>query len=532
VFSYDTAGKFNRWSGGSLAGKLTHDLSGLAAFTSGTGKPALLAGISNYRAGGNEPALLLIEATAGGTGPSMSLTPQINARHPESSVGPVAVADIDGDGDLDAFVGGHVVPGRYPEPASSQLYRNDGRGLTLDQTNSAALKGVGLVNGAVFTDLTGDGLPELVLALEWGPLKIFRNENGKFSTWDPPTSSLNSQPSTLNQLHGWWSGVTAGDFDGDGRMDFIAGNWGLNSSYHEPSIRQPVRLYYVDLDGNGTMDLLEAESAGGENRFVPRRDLALLSTGMPWLRARFPTHQAFSVADVTAILDKEAVKARFAQANTLASMVFLNRSNRFEAVRLPDEAQWAPSFGVNVADMDGDGSEDVFLSQNFFAMRPEEPRLDAGRGLWLQGDGRGGFIAVPGQRSGVKVYGEQRGSAVSDFDGDGRVDLVVTQNGGATRLFRNEAAKPGLRVRLKGPPGNPSGIGAMLRVDFSGKVGAAREVHAGSGYWSQDSVVEVLASPQAPAKLQVRWPGGRISTVEVPVGSREITVSFQDASAR
>ena len=89
-------------------------------------------------------------------------------------------------------------------------------------------------------------------------------------------------------------------------------------------------------------------------------------------------------------------------------------------------------------------------------------RADAGRGLWLRGDGHGHLAPVRGQDCGVRVYGEQRGAALGDFDGDGRVDLVVTQNRAETKLFRNVGAKPGLRVRLDGPPGNPCGIGAVV----------------------------------------------------------------------
>jgi hypothetical protein len=527
VFSYDGKSSFKRWTDGSLSQPLNRDWAGLAAFVA-AGKPALLAGLSNYRqGGGNDPALLIMESKAGGASLSVSLLPQTSVRNPESSTGPIAVADIDGDGDLDVFVGGRVVPGRYPEAASSQIYRNDGGTLKLDEANSGLLQQVGLVSGACFTDLTGDGFPELVLACEWGPLKIFRNDGGRLAPWDVPVTSLNSRPSTLNQLTGWWSSVTAGDLDGDGRLDLVAGNWGLNSSYGDPS-QHPVRFYYGDFNNNGTVELLETETDGKSDRLFPRRDLNLLSMGMPWLRSRFQTHKAFSTADVNAVLGPEMAKARFVQANAFASIILLNGGDHFEMRRMPDQAQWAPVFGLNVADMDGDGNEDLFLAQNFFSMRPEEPRLDAGRGLWLRGDGKGGFQPVPGQESGIKIYGEQRGSAVCDFDGDGRTDLVVTENSGPTKLFHNETAKAGLRVRLQGPPANPHGVGAVIRLFFDTKAGPAREVHGGSGYWSQDSAVQVLAIPQTPTRLEVRWPGGKITHVEPKPSVHEVTAEMKE----
>ena len=210
----------------------------------------------------------------------------------------------------------------------------------------------------------------------------------------------------------------------------------------------------------------------------------------------------------------------------LETVVLLNRGDQFEVRVLPVEAQLAPVFGVNVGDYDGDGNEDVFVSQNFFGTDLETGRYDAGRGLWLQGDGRGDFRAVPGQESGVKVYGEQRGTALCDYDGDGRVDLVVSQNGAATKLYRNVGGKAGLRVRLAGAGSNGSGIGAVVRLGAEGKWGAAREVHGGSGYWSQDSAVPVLSLSGAPAtQIQVRWPGGKTTTNKVPAEAREIRLT-------
>ena len=181
-------------------------------------------------------------------------------------------------------------------------------------------------------------------------------------------------------------------------------------------------------------------------------------------------------------------------------------------------------FGVVVADLDGDGQEDLFLSQNFFAFRNEEARLDAGRGLWLRGDGQGNFDPVPGQLSGLKIYGEQRGAALADFDKDGRLDLVVAQNAASTKLYRNVGARPGLRLRLQGPAANPDGVGAVLRLRFEDVWGPAREIHAGAGYWSQDSVTTVLGFREPPRAVQVRWPGGRTSEVPVPEHARELTV--------
>jgi hypothetical protein len=380
------------------------------------------------------------------------------------------------------------------------------------------------VSAAVWSDLDGDGFPELILACEWGPLKIFRNDKGKLFPWNPAVGALNSQRSTLNQLTGWWNSVNAGDFDGDGRMDIVAGNWGRNSKF-QTYAAQPLRVYYGDLNGDGAVELIEAYYDPYLNKFVPWRHWDMMSQIMPFLVERFPNHQAYCQASVQDVLGERTPDMKELSVNTLDSMVLLNRGDHFEAPPLPLEAQLSPVFGIAIGDFDGDGNEDVFLSQNFFEVDPETSRYDAGRGIWLKGNGAGKFEAIPGQESGVTVYGEGRGVALADYDGDGRVDLVATQNGAETKLYHNERGKPGLRVRLNGPQENSQGIGAALRLVYADeRVGPSREIHAGAGYWSQDSAVQVLGTPAAPAKIVIRWAGGSVVTASIPAGTRDISV--------
>ncbi len=446
-----------------------------------------------------------------------------------ASAGPAALADVDDDGDLDLFVGGRVEAGRFPAPCSSRLFTNERGSFVLDEANSRVLQGIGLVNGAVFSDLNGDGTPELIVAAEWGPVRVFRNSAGKFQAWGwrvsfgTPTA-LNPQPSTLNQLTGWWQGVSAGDFDGDGRMDLIASNWGRNGR-NQRYAAQPIEVVFGDGNEDGIVEYLEGYRDRGLKKLVPWQTGDKVATALPFTQERINSFEQFSIAGIDEIFGDFLPRMARLQVNCFDHCVLLNRGDHFEVIPLPTEAQLAPGFGVCVGDFDGDGAEDVFLNQNFFAVDAATSRYDAGRGLWLRGDGRGRFAAIPGQVSGVMIYGEGRGAALGDFDGDGRVDLAAAQNGAATKLFHNERARPGLRVRLNGTPANPAGIGATLRLQFGQRLGPAREIHLGAGYLSQDSAVQVMARPETPTQLRVRWPGGKETTTPIPPEAREVTVN-------
>jgi hypothetical protein len=431
-----------------------------------------------------------------------------------SSAGPLALADIDRDGDLDLFVGGRTLPGRYPEPASSVLFVSNQGNFETDPNHSTVFAHLGLVSACVFSDLDTNGWPDLILACEWGPLRVFHNENGRFTEI---TRSLG-----LDRFTGWWNGVATGDLDGDGRPDIVASNWGLNTRYRATPAH-PRRIHYGDFLNNGVIALIESLHDPYLDKEVPDRDLNVVSLTLPFIRDRFPTHQLYAEASVADILGEHA-PAKSVEANTLASMVFFNRGDRFEARPIPPEAQFSPAFAVVVADFDGDGHEDMFLTQNFFPTQPYTMRNDAGRGLLLKGDGSGRLSPVPGHLSGILAYGDQRAAAVSDFDRDGRLDLVLTQNSAQTRLFRNTSAKPGLRIRLKGSPLNPTAVGAAIRIESADGLGPIREVQAGSGYWSQNSPVQIMSTSSSPIAIHVRWPDGKSTSTPYPTAALEIEI--------
>ncbi len=479
----------------------------ILGWADGQGNRHVLIAMSNYELPAPAPSQVLVL-----TATNLAVTEQLTAG--TGCLGPMALADIDGDGDLDLFAGGYCDPGRYPMPASSAIWRNDQGKLVPGGSLNDPFRGIGLVRGATFADLDGDTDPDLALATEWGPVRVFQNEGGSFRDVTAPWGFAG--------LTGWWTSVVAGDFDGDGRVDLACGNWGRNSIYelYRPTT---LRVFHGGWNGDNVVESIEAWQRGGS--WLPVRDRTWLARGWPDLVDRFPTHMAFGNATLSEILPPGHENSAYLEASHLASTVFLNRGTAFEAVPLPRESQVAPVFAVNVGDFDGDGREDLFLSQNFFGTTSDLTRDDGGRGVWLRGKGNGRFEAVDGSVTGIKVLGEQRGAALADFDHDGRVDVAVSQNRAATRLYANRGGKPGLRVVLRGPAVNPDGVGAQIRVVYAGaRLGPARIVQAGSGYWSQDAAAQVLGLQEKPVALSIRWPGGQEQTL--PVNEREWTLQI------
>jgi hypothetical protein len=489
------------------------DLTTLLGWPDGHGGRQVLAGISVYEAASTREARATpsVVAYSPRTGAMTPLIPGDTA-----SVGPLALADYDGDGDLDLFVGARIYPGGYPLSPSSPLYLNNGGQFSIDSINSRPLDKLGMVSAALFSDIDGDGDPDLLVAVEWGKIRVFLNERSRFVAADF---------SGLSELHSRWNGLATGDLDGDGRLDIVATSWGRNSDYVASQAR-PLFLYVGFFTGRGRPDILLAQNDPRIHAVAPLTTFDRLSEAFPAVLNRLRTFSAYADASVDQVLGPAASTAISLGATTMDHVVFLNRGNRFEAAPLPGTAQLAPAFYAGVADFNGDGREDLFLTQNFFATELATPRYDAGRSLLLLGNGRGSFQPIPGQESGLIVYGEQRGAAYADFDGDGRLDLAVSENGAATRLFHNVGATPGLRVRVAGPPGNPTGIGTQMRLRYGAadSAGPVREVQAGSGYWSQNGAVQVLGRAGRATALWIRWVGGREQTFPLAADQREITV--------
>ncbi len=443
------------------------------------------------------------------------------------SSGVAAAADFDQDGDLDLFVGGRVVPGKYPLSPHSALLRND-QGKFVEVTDRVApgLRKAGLVTGAIWSDADDDGRPDLLVTIEWGPVRLFHNTGGQLVE--------QTREAGLADHLGWWNAIAGGDLDGDGDIDYAVTNVGRNTKYHADT-EHPTLLYYGDFDGQGKNRLVEASFE--EDQLFPGRGRSCSTSAIPSLATKFPTFSAFAAADLNAVYSAQRLaNALRMEANHLDSVVLINLGDgRFNVTPLPVVVQAAPGFGVAITDFDGDGANDVYVVQNFFSPQPETGRMDGGLSVLLKGDGDGNLLPVSPIESGLLVPGDAKGLAITDLDQDGWPDIAITHNDQPTRLLRNGGRKirSSLGIRLVGKPGNPTAVGARVTVTHEDGNQQTAEVYAGSGYLSQSSPVLFFGRGTVRERLDVnvRWPDGKRSTHEIEPADDYVILSYPDLRA-
>ena len=312
----------------------------------------------------------------------------------------VAAADFDGDGAIDLFVGGRSVPGRYGLDPQSVLLKNDGRGHFTDVTDRLApgLSHLGMVTDAVWKDIDGDGRPDLIVVGDWMPITVFHNAGGKL---------VKMNVRGLEKSNGWWNRIIAGDFAGNGRVDFIVGNLGLNTRLQAKD-NEPVTMYVKDFAHNGFVQQIISYYNNGKPYPLTMRDDLLRSVGT--LRDRYANYKDYAkqtVADVfpKKELDDAVVKNAY---DFATSLVKNNGDGTFTMVPLPLEAQIAPMYGMLATDVDGDGKPDLLMAGNFDGVKPEIGKMSASYGVYLRGDGKGHFTPVRELESGFFVPGQAR----------------------------------------------------------------------------------------------------------------------------
>ncbi|MEO6038295.1 MAG: FG-GAP-like repeat-containing protein, partial [Saprospiraceae bacterium] len=356
------------------------------------------------------------------------------ARSPESlptgkpfATACVRPADVDGDGDLDLFVGMRLVPGNYGQSPTSFILLNDGRAHFQPAIRSyPEMAKLGMVTDAAWADVDGDHDPDLIVVGEWEPVRIFLNAGGGLH-----------ESTALAGSNGWWNCITPADLDGDGDLDFVLGNWGDNSRF-KASVEQPLSLFVADFDQNGRSETILCQYNGDRSYpVVGRNDLV---KQLPMLKKKYLKFSDYRNQTITDIFTAEQLAgAIHKDANTLKTSVLWNKGGgKFELAPLPWAAQQTPVFAIAVADFTGDGRPDLLLAGNQERCKPEAGTCLGTYGTLLQGDGRGGFQALPASVTGLHLEGVIRDMAVLAYHGQRR--LLVARNDGPMQLLEVNAA--------------------------------------------------------------------------------------------
>jgi hypothetical protein len=320
----------------------------------------------------------------------------------------VAATDFDHDGDIDLFIGGRIIPGRYPETPECYLLINNGGHFENVTAQASGLSSIGMVSDAKWLDVNADGWNDLVIIGEFMPIEIYINNQGK-------TLIRSTEKFFDKDMSGLWTKMLVHDFDKDGDQDIIAGNFGLNSQL-KASVHEPMTLVYKDFDNNGSVDpILNYYIQGQSYPFASRDELL---DQMYSMRPKFTDYASYANAKLNDIFPANDLKtAKTLKATELLSVYIENKDGKFVVHALPDEAQFAPIYAMTIVDYNNDGNMDFIASGNQTSIRIRIGPIDANFGQLFEGDGRGNFKYIQQGQSGLSVVGDTKSLQMIDIQG-------------------------------------------------------------------------------------------------------------------
>jgi len=340
----------------------------------------------------------------------------------------VTAGDVDGDGDLDLFVGGRIIPWKYPVAPRSYILKND-KGIFTDVTGEMCpqLMHPGLVTTAIWSDYDNDKRPDLIVAGQWMPVSVYHNTGNLLIP-------LNAKVAGLEKSDGWWNCINAGDIDNDGYTDYIIGNRGNNSRI-KASEDEPASVTANDFDGNGTIDAIMCYYIQGKSYPVHGRDQ--LTDQIRPLKNTLLRYRDYANATLADIFPKQALDSALTlYAHSFATSYMHNNGNgTFTISPLPTVAQFSAVNGIVIGDYDGDGITDVLLAGNDYSPDVETGRYDASIGCFLKGDGKGGFTVLPVTKTGFFADGYIKDMKMISVNN--QKWIVVVRNNDTVKVLRS-----------------------------------------------------------------------------------------------
>jgi enediyne biosynthesis protein E4 len=379
----------------------------------------------------------------------------------------VTASDFDQDGDLDLFVGGRQMPIKYPLPTESMLLVNDNGKFTNQIQSIIPHFKHAMICSALWTDFDNDLDVDLITVGDWMNIEFYENQNGKFEN----VTASNGLP----ELSGWWNSIVGGDFDEDGDMDYIVGNYGINTRL-KPSRDFPVEAYYSDFDSNGQSEFLMTFYDQGKR--YPISKILLLREQFPILQEKYTSYEQFGKESPEEIFGQKALNnAYHLTVNVLRSIYIENKGNKkFESRPLPTMAQVSPLKGMVTLDANNDGHLDLLAHGNKIGIEPNSNKQDAGTGILLLGDGKGNFQPQRYIESGFKSDKDARSMALTTIGNEPAI--ICSSNNDSLKIFGFKKLNPKMVRKLE-----PEIIFAIIEMPDGSK--RKTEFYNGSGYLSQ-----------------------------------------------